>query len=988
MIPSPNLDDRTFEDIVDEAIRLIPQYCPDWTNFNRSDPGITLIELFAWMVEMIIYRLNKVPDKNYLAFLDLIGIKLKPPQPARTVLTFKISDKVDSVLVPKGTTVLTKPSPEGKQISFETENDLLLIKNQLKRCLSQYHDKFEEHTSDLFGGKKFPVFTGATSVDRYLYIGDKKFKDFKEGTYLTIDIIPPHEEKGKISKLLEWEYYDGNRWLEFPSFSRDSESDKIVLYGAKQFSPLIINEIENYWIRAKLTEVPLNQEETLIDTIKGKLEVVGEGVLPDIALLYLPEGDLYVSVDMHKNFYPFGKEPKVDTTLYLKCDEIFSHPQAMAKIEIALSEQTVAPTPSPSDNLSLRLEYFNGKRWKVLGHIYPSAPAESEKELTDTTKCFSKDGEISFEVPPDIQECEVFGIKGFFIRCRIESGDYGVPGAYELDGDRWVWKDEKPLRPPCVKSIGLKFKEFEHYFENVFAYNDFIFSDFSDLARSEYKPFQPFQPVAESNPTFYLGFEEPFPNEKIQIYFKMADEEEDKRIVETSESFRREQSVIWEYFSGKGWQSLYPKDETENFTKSGFLEFVGPKDHRKGKRFGDNLFWLRARLEMGGYHKILTVENILFNSVYASNLTTYGDTILGSSEGLPDQNYKFMRGPILPGQQILVKENEKPSEEEIKKIIKEEGEDAIIEDPEGGYWVRWHEVDLLLESGRDDRHYMKDIVTNEIKFGDGVNGKIPPKGERNIKCAMYQVGGGEEGNVSSGALCILKQTITFVDGVTNIFPAEGGSDLESIDEVKKRGPFVLKSRERAVTAEDFEWLAIQSSNSVARAKCIPSSQREGEVTLLIVPKVSEGSASFFEKPIPSTELLRRVKRFINERKLLTVIVNVTRPKFKEIFLKVEIILLSSQGSDRIKKEIKDRLKLFLHPLKGWKAGEGWPFGGGVYKVDLYQVVEEIEGIDFIDKIRIIDLDLKVEVEHLRLNDDELPHLVDIEIIEKAHERAM
>ena len=52
MIPTPRLDDRTFKDLVDEAIRLIPQYCPDWTNFNPTDPGITLIELFAWLTEM------------------------------------------------------------------------------------------------------------------------------------------------------------------------------------------------------------------------------------------------------------------------------------------------------------------------------------------------------------------------------------------------------------------------------------------------------------------------------------------------------------------------------------------------------------------------------------------------------------------------------------------------------------------------------------------------------------------------------------------------------------------------------------------------------------------------------------------------------------------------------------------------------------------------------------------------------------------------
>ena len=75
-LPVPNLDDRTFQDLVNEARRRIPMYCPEWTDHNLSDPGITLIELFAWMTEQIIYRLNKVPDKNYVKFLELMGIKL------------------------------------------------------------------------------------------------------------------------------------------------------------------------------------------------------------------------------------------------------------------------------------------------------------------------------------------------------------------------------------------------------------------------------------------------------------------------------------------------------------------------------------------------------------------------------------------------------------------------------------------------------------------------------------------------------------------------------------------------------------------------------------------------------------------------------------------------------------------------------------------------------------------------------------------------
>ena len=84
-LPEPILDDLRFQkDIVDEARRRIVRYCPEWTDYNLSDPGITLIELFAWMTEMITYRLNLVPDKNYIRFMDFLGIRLLPSTSERT----------------------------------------------------------------------------------------------------------------------------------------------------------------------------------------------------------------------------------------------------------------------------------------------------------------------------------------------------------------------------------------------------------------------------------------------------------------------------------------------------------------------------------------------------------------------------------------------------------------------------------------------------------------------------------------------------------------------------------------------------------------------------------------------------------------------------------------------------------------------------------------------------------------------------------------
>src|SRR3972149_91465 len=104
-LTAPNLDDRRFHDIVDEAPApipryrdivdearaLIPRYCPEWTDHNLSDPGITLVELFAWMTEMILFRLNQVPERNYVKFLDLMAVKLLEPRPARADISFRLT---------------------------------------------------------------------------------------------------------------------------------------------------------------------------------------------------------------------------------------------------------------------------------------------------------------------------------------------------------------------------------------------------------------------------------------------------------------------------------------------------------------------------------------------------------------------------------------------------------------------------------------------------------------------------------------------------------------------------------------------------------------------------------------------------------------------------------------------------------------------------------------------------------------------------------
>src|SRR2546423_346895 len=113
-LPVPNLDDRRFQELVNESKRLVQQKCPEWTDHNVHDPGVTLIELFAWMTDQVIYRLNRVPDKVYVKFLELLGVRMFPPTAARAPVTFWLAaSQPEVVRIPSGTQVATVRTETG-----------------------------------------------------------------------------------------------------------------------------------------------------------------------------------------------------------------------------------------------------------------------------------------------------------------------------------------------------------------------------------------------------------------------------------------------------------------------------------------------------------------------------------------------------------------------------------------------------------------------------------------------------------------------------------------------------------------------------------------------------------------------------------------------------------------------------------------------------------------------------------------------------------
>jgi predicted phage baseplate assembly protein len=174
-LPAPNLDDRRFQALVDDAKRLVQQRCPEWTDHNVSDPGVTLIELFAWMTDQLVYRLNRVPDRQYVKFLELIGVTLFPPTAAHADVTFRLTGPQPKVVtIDSGTQVATQRTETDDAITFTTTDGLPIVparRTQVGSVLATKARRYVDLAEELRLERPAACFQSPPVPDDALYIG-------------------------------------------------------------------------------------------------------------------------------------------------------------------------------------------------------------------------------------------------------------------------------------------------------------------------------------------------------------------------------------------------------------------------------------------------------------------------------------------------------------------------------------------------------------------------------------------------------------------------------------------------------------------------------------------------------------------------------------------------------------------------------------------------------------------------------------------------
>ena len=215
-MPSPPIDTRTYADFVAETERALAQRVSGWRReaTGESEAGSTLIRIFARFCELVVERLNQAPERNELAFLNLIGITQRPPRPARVPLTFTLASgsSVDA-LVPAGTLVGAPPRPGDKDdVVFETERDLVVTRAVLRRVVvsDTETDTYTDRTAEATGqvDLPFPAFAGDRVTPHHLYLGLAPAPGPHD---VVIELLSP-ESWPWLSWPIVWEYWDGQDW--------------------------------------------------------------------------------------------------------------------------------------------------------------------------------------------------------------------------------------------------------------------------------------------------------------------------------------------------------------------------------------------------------------------------------------------------------------------------------------------------------------------------------------------------------------------------------------------------------------------------------------------------------------------------------------------------------------------------------------------------------------------------------------------------------
>lgn len=514
--------------------------------------------------------------------------------------------------------------------------------------------------------------------------------------------------------------------------------------------------------------------------------------------------------------------------------------------------------------------------------------------------------------------------------------------------------------------------------------------DHSNANESPGLHFLPFGPDAAENSAMYLGFDtDPFADgSRLDLFVDFHDENlpDPAEHGDEESPFEPSVRVVWEhctdydaFYDPTVWQPVNGpdadaggsspaefRDETDHLYGGGRVTIPEPAGWT-GASHGlfdvdDELVWLRARLATAGHEippQVDTVETGVVRAVHGrryrderllrlrdgmtADTARRTDVDAGTTTAQPNQEFAIPRAPVLAADDSRTRAGDT---EDLQVTV-------------GG--VEWEQVEDFDASGPDHRAYVVDHERGVVRFGDGVRGEVPKPGQP-VRLTWYDHGGGSAGNVAADAdwrVADDQPSSWPTDVVPDDLavrprgPAAGGTDAEATDAALARLKSDLRTPYRAVTAEDYRYLATHTPGlRVGRAAVHVEGRaaddecaRHGHVTVTVVPHSPR------DRPEASQGFKRAVETHLGRHRLLTDELAVVTPLYVPVTIEAVVMVEDGHALGATTDSVETALDGFLDPLSGFD-GDGWPFGRPVYRSEVYETVEDVDGVDCVADVEL------------------------------------
>jgi hypothetical protein len=914
-LPQPKLDDKNFEALVDESVKLIPRYSPEWTDHNRHDPGLTLIELFAWLTEMQQFYLDSIAPQSYLKFLKLLGTKPQTVQPARTEINFRAAGK--TIAIPRGTKLTNTDLATDDRVIFETESSLLVLPVSLRRVLTSTARGLKNNTgTNDWDGLSYYAFGEEAEINSRLYLGfDAPFPAGKK-IALTFDLVEDYEVPiGKHgaedtpplpSALVIWEYYNQqDKWapLEIGAAIDAELSKREDLYSCCSSFDSFLTAIQHETTFGILNSSQQEQIEQAIKEGRGLLDL--RRLLFDPAFL-LAKGD--------------------DTLMFSRRGRLFFRaPSDMGQLKgLSLLESDLfwlrATVRQAGFELAPQLDAISINTIGVL-----------QRDVFSEVNPFSSNG------MPD---------QTFVADSYLATFAENVVQVRERDD---LWTDWQ-----ATADLAASTSNDRHYVISKNAVNGTAAIEFGNGAHGRIPPKGENQVrlisyLPEFEKDRDLGVSNGLPNQ-----FFALDETNvlpDSLLIQVGESVKlrttsSETETIPCLLKFSRTTSLKTENQIEVTVSLIALAELCDVSVRE-QVHGDVVFVSDRRHDADS---LPATRNFTVGRMQPGRKWEHSYLLASTGAGGSISGSVFLRFAS-----------------NCEQIVKSSPVSTIeINSREELRWRDWIQVDDFDASGPGSSHFVFDPVANVVRFGDGINGDIPPPAlevdgvaEANIRIISLATCEGENGNV------VRKTIDRFADANHNLPPAvldlkpvqpiaaSSGKAAETLDESQTRARVDLRTPYHAVTSDDFECLAINTPGlRVARAKAIPcySAERNAPEPATVSVVVLPFSTS--PKRSPSENFLLNVCRHLDRHRLITTNVEVVAPNYVRVSVHATVTLMAGFNVETSRQAIIDALNRFLRPVPapGDKENQGWPFGRTVFKSEIFEVIKKVNGVDCVETV--------------------------------------